>query len=54
VELIKYIREELPYGRGILKTHAGEPQSLSDITKTKYFGKEDNFDKTDKPLDIMS
>lgn len=38
IELIVFIRDELPFGKGLLITHAGEPQRIEETKKTKIFG----------------
>ncbi|KKK74015.1 hypothetical protein LCGC14_2888010 [marine sediment metagenome] len=39
-DFILFIREEMPYGRCLLTTHAGSPAKAQDIEKTKVFGTE--------------
>lgn len=39
VDLIMFIRHELPFGQFLLTTHNGEPESADDIKKRTYFGK---------------
>lgn len=46
IQLILFIRNELPFGRGVLITHNGEPQRIEQIQKTKLFTEE----KLDKNL----
>ena len=48
-ELIVFIREEMPYGRGILITHNGEPQRVERVRTSRLFrGSEKKLDKTPK------
>ena len=37
IQLIMFIRKELPFGKGLLITHNGEPQRIEETKKTKIF-----------------
>jgi len=49
IRLIKFIRNDLPFGKCCLITHNGEPQRVEDIRKMKIFG--DALDKNNNNLD---
>lgn len=38
-DFLDFIEKELPYGKCILITHAGEPQRAEDKKPTRIFGK---------------
>ena len=42
VDLIMFIRHELPFGQFLLTTHNGQPESADDVRKRTYFGKSEN------------
>lgn len=37
IQLIIFIRNELPFGKGLLITHAGEPQGIETTKEKKIF-----------------
>lgn len=44
-ELLDFIEKELPYGKGTLITHAGEPQRIENPQPTRIF-KEKRLDNS--------
>ena len=45
-ELLRFIKEEMPYGQCVLITHEGQPQRVEQINKRKIFGVKKNTSAT--------